>query len=60
MSERKSLYQSFGQPGKRGLEDLECYKLALHVIVGVHEMVKRLPPEEKFDLVVQIPVHRRV
>ena len=54
MSERKPLYQSPGQPGRRGFEDLECYKLALHVIVDVQEMIKKLPPEEKYDLVVQI------
>ena len=54
MSERKSLYQSPGQPGRRGFEDLECYKLALHVIVGVQDLIKSLPPEEKFDLAVQI------
>ena len=54
MIERKSLYQSPGQPGRRGFEDLECYKLALHVIVGVQDLIKSLPPEEKFDLAVQI------
>ena len=54
MSERKSLYQSPGQPGRRRFEDLECYKLALHVIVGVQDLIKSLPPEEKFDLAVQI------
>jgi four helix bundle protein len=54
LSERKSLYQSPGQPGRRGFEDLECYKLALHVIVGVQDLIKSLPPEEKFDLAVQI------
>ena len=54
MSERKSLYQSPGQPGRRGFEDLECYKQALHVIVGVQDLIKSLPPEEKFDLAVQI------
>jgi four helix bundle protein len=48
------LYQSPGQPGRRGFEDLECYKLALHVIVGVQDLIKSLPPEEKFDLAVQI------
>jgi len=54
LSERKSLYQSPGQPGRRGFEDLECYKLALHVIVSVQDLIKSLPPEEKFDLAVQI------
>ena len=54
MSERKNLYQSPGQPGRRGFEDLECYKLALHIIVGVRDLIKSLPPEEKLDLAVQI------
>ena len=54
MSERKSLYQSPGKPGRRGFEDLECYKLALHVIVGAEDLIKSLPPEEKYDLAVQI------
>lgn len=54
MSERKALYQSPGQSGRRGFEDLECYKLALHVVVGVQQLIKNLPPEEKFDLIAQI------
>jgi four helix bundle protein len=54
VTERKPLYQSPGQPGRRGFEDLECYKLALRVVVGIQEMVRRLPPEEKFDLAAQI------
>lgn len=54
MTERKPLYKSPGQPGRRGFEDLECYKLALHVVTDIQEMVKRLPPEEKFDLTAQI------
>jgi len=54
VAERKPLYQSPGQPGRRGFEDLECYKLALYVIAGVYKMVKSLPPQEKFDLVVQV------
>ena len=54
MAERKPLYQSPGQPGRRGFEDLECYKLAPYVIAGVYKMVKSLPPQEKFDLVVQV------
>ena len=54
MTERKPLYESPGQPGKRGFEDLECYKLALNVIVDVYKMVSMLPPEEKFDLSAQV------
>ena len=54
MTERKPLYESPGQPGKSGFEDLECYKLALNVIVAVYKMVGMLPPEEKFDLAVQV------
>ena len=54
MTERKPLYESPGRPGKCGFEDLECYKLALTVIVATYKMVAMLPPEEKFDLAVQV------
>jgi four helix bundle protein len=43
-----------GEPGKRGFEDLECFKLALDVIVNAHAFAKTLPPEEKFDMAPQI------
>ena len=42
-----------GKAGKCGFEDLECYKLALDVIINAHELAKVLPPEEKYDLVSQ-------
>ncbi|HRQ24154.1 MAG TPA: four helix bundle protein [Anaerolineales bacterium] len=54
MSETKPLYQSPGEPGKRGFEDLECYKLALDVMARIHAFSKTLPPDEKYDLYVQI------
>lgn len=54
MSERKSLYQSPVEKGKRGFEDLECYQLALEVMAKVHAFSKTLPPDEKIDLYVQI------
>jgi len=54
MSERKQLYVSPGTPGKRGFEDLDCYKLALEVVVSVHAIAKNLPPEEKYDLISQM------
>jgi four helix bundle protein len=54
VSEGKPLYQSPGEPGKRGFEDLDCYKLALEVMAIVHVFSKTLPPEEKFDLFAQI------
>jgi four helix bundle protein len=54
MSERKPLYRSPGQPGRRGFEDLECYKLALHVSVAVQGFIKELPPEERYDMAVQV------
>ena len=54
MTERKPLYTSPGEPGKRGFEDLDCYKLALEVMVNVHAFSKTLPPDEKFDLYAQI------
>ncbi|MBN2119095.1 MAG: four helix bundle protein [Anaerolineales bacterium] len=51
---KEPLYVSPGQPGKRGFEDLECYKLALEVMSNVHAFSRTLPPEEKYDLYVQI------
>jgi four helix bundle protein len=54
VTERKSLYQSPGEQGKRGFEDLECYQLALQVMVRVHEFSKKLPSDEKYDLYAQI------
>lgn len=54
MTEKKMLYQSPGQPGKRGFEDLECYQFALEVMEKIHAFSKSLPPEEKFDLYAQI------
>lgn len=54
MTERKPLYESPGQNGKRGFEDLECYKLALEVMAQIHAFSKTLPPDEKYDLYAQI------
>jgi four helix bundle protein len=54
VSGKKELYQSPGEPGKRGFEDLECYKLALEVMLKIHDFSKTLPPDEKFDLCAQI------
>jgi len=47
-------YASPGQAGQCGFEDLDCYKLALDVVVNAHELAKNLPPEEKYDMAVQI------
>jgi four helix bundle protein len=54
MTERKPLYASPGEKGKRGFEDLECFQLALEVVAKVHEFSKSLPAEEKYDLFSQI------
>lgn len=54
MSERKPLYESPGEKGKRGFEDVECYQLALEVMVKKHSFSKTLPSDEKFDLYSQI------
>jgi four helix bundle protein len=54
VSEKKSLYESPGERGKRGFEDLECYQLALEVMARIHTFSKTLPPSEKFDLYSQI------
>jgi len=54
MSERKPLYESPGEKGKRGFEDLECYQLALEVMAKIHAFSETLPSKEKFDLYSQI------
>lgn len=54
MSEKKLLYESPGERGKRGFEDLECYQLALDVMAKIHAFSKTLPSDEKYDLYAQI------
>jgi four helix bundle protein len=54
MELRRAVYSSPGEPGKRGFEDLECFKLALDVIVNAHDLAKMLPADEKFDMAPQI------
>jgi len=54
MEIKRAQYSSPGEKGKRGFEDLDCYQLALDVIVNAHEFARRLPPAEKFDLAVQV------
>jgi len=54
MVERRLLYTSPGEKGKRGFEDLECFQLALEVMVKVNEFAKSLPTDEKFDMFFQI------
>ena len=54
MSEKNALYESPGDKGKRGFEDLECYQLALEVMAKIHAFSKTLPADEKYDLYAQI------
>ena len=54
MSEKKALYESPGEKGKGGFEDLECYQLALQVMAKIHAVSKTLPAEEKYDLYAKI------
>ena len=54
MSEKKPLYESPGEKGKRGFEDLECYQLALDVMAKIHAFSKTLPSDEKYELYAQI------
>ena len=54
MELKKVEYVAPGYKGGRGFEDLECYQLALRVMVNAHDLAKQLPPEEKFDLVAQV------
>ena len=48
------MYESPGEKGKRGFEDLECYQLALEVMAKIHAFSKTLPADEKYDLYAQI------
>lgn len=50
----KASYKSPEVAGKRGFEDLECFQLALDVVVNAHAFARTLPAEEKYDLAVQI------
>jgi four helix bundle protein len=50
----KAKYSSSGEDGKKGFEDLDCYKLALDVMVNAHQLAKSLPADEKYDLVQQL------
>jgi four helix bundle protein len=54
VSERRALYESPREKGKRGFEDLECYQLALEVMAKIHAFSKTLPSDEKYDLYAQI------
>jgi hypothetical protein len=45
VSEKEPLYKSPGEQGKRGFEDLECYKLALELMAKIHAFSKTLPPD---------------
>jgi hypothetical protein len=49
VSERKPFYQSPGEQGKRGFEDLECYRFALEVMAKIHAFSKTLPADERPD-----------
>ncbi|HLF28304.1 MAG TPA: four helix bundle protein [Anaerolineae bacterium] len=51
---RQAQYSSPGESGRRGFEDLECFKLALDLVVNAHEFARRLPADEKYDLVQQV------
>ena len=39
---------------QRGFEDLECYQLALNVAHEAYQVVRRLPPEERYNLADQL------
>ena len=54
MKLKQTIYGSSGMEGKLGFENLKCYKLALDMVVNVHEMAKHLLLEEKHVLAIQI------
>jgi four helix bundle protein len=39
---------------QRGFEDLECYQLALNVVHEAYQVIRRLPPEERYNLADQL------
>lgn len=47
-------YSSSGETGKKGFEDLNCYRLALDVLMNAHQVADALPVEEKYDLAQQL------
>ncbi len=40
--------------GKRGFDDLDCYKMALEVVKEAYRLSRCLPSEEKYNLVNQL------
>ena len=54
MEVKRANYRSPGEAGKRGFEDLDCYKLALDIVVNAHQLAWNLPPEEKYEMAPQI------
>jgi four helix bundle protein len=54
VTEKKPLYESPGEKGKRGFEDLECYQLTLEVMARIHAFSETLPSGERDDLYAQI------
>ena len=39
---------------QRGFEDLECFQLALQVLREAYRVIQKLPPEEKYNLGLQM------
>jgi len=39
---------------QRGFEDLECYQLALQVMQEAYSVIRKLPPQEKYNLDLQM------
>lgn len=54
MKLRRAEYKSPGEAGRKGFEDLDCYRLALDIVVNAYALAKELPVEEKYDLATQI------
>lgn len=50
----KADYQSPGKKGSRSFEDLDCYQMALDVMVNMHQIADALPGIEKYDLASQM------
>ncbi len=54
MKLKRAAYPTEKNPAQKNFEDLDCYKLALDMLLNAHEIAKALPDSEKYDLTSQI------
>ena len=54
MFEARSSKAAVQKAPLRSHEDLDAYKLSMDLLVRIHQLCKRLPPEEKYELTSQM------